>query len=93
MCDYLRACGGIFGFWLSHLARLLSKHTPQLAKCPLSRNDRSCGLNFKKATTSEKVLGKFNPIRLRTAQSGGNARPREAGPLSGVGGVCGRRPG
>ncbi len=33
--------------------------------------------------------GKSNPLPLRIALSGGNVRPRESSPLSGVGGVSG----
>ncbi len=39
-----------------------------------------------------KGQGKFNLLLLRIAQRG-NARPREARPLSGVGGVSGLGPG
>ncbi len=35
----------------------------------------------------KKGLGKSYPLPLRIAQSGGNAKPKESSPLSGVGGV------
>ncbi len=40
-----------------------------------------------------KGKGKSNPLLLRIAKSGGNARLRESSPLSGVGGVSGLGPG
>ncbi len=83
LCDYLTACGNIFGFWMSCLARLLSTHTPQRWNTPLE-----------KATTNEEGLEKNNaPPPLKIALSGGNARPRGSSPLCGVGGVSGLGPG
>ncbi len=37
--------------------------------------------------------GKFNPLLLRIAQRGGNDKPRESSPLSGVGVLSGLGPG
>ncbi len=43
--------------------------------------------HLKKQEQMRRGLGKSNPLPLRITQSGGNVRPRESSPLSGVGGV------
>ncbi len=58
-CDYLTACGDIFGFQLSHLARLLSTHTPQYSKTPPVNVMTVHRIKFEKATTNEEGLGKI----------------------------------
>ncbi len=64
-----------------------------MRNAPWQCNDHWCGLTLKRQRPVRKSLGKSNPLALRNAQSGGNARPRESSPLRGVGGVSGLGPG